>query len=199
LESRADLSFRELLQSEFQPYGELSARQLDLLEQHHQLLIKWNARLNLTRISDLREVVCFHYCESLFVGLILPPGPLAVGDLGSGAGFPGIPLAIFRPDLQIVLLESDSRKAVFLREATRELSNVQVSANRFQQHQSRFDWVVSRAVSPKAVFGSGLASSFLLLMSTQAAPAGSEVIRLPWGRDRALIASRGTVPRGTSQ
>jgi len=199
LESRADVSFRELLRAEFQPYGELSIGQLDLLEQHYQLLFKWNSRLNLTRISDLVEVVRFHYGESLFVGTALPPGPLSVGDLGSGAGFPGVPLAVFRPDLQIVLLESDSRKAVFLREATREVRNIRVSANRYQQYQGRFDWVVSRAVSPKEILGSGLASNFALLMSAEAAPAGSEVIRLPWGRDRALIVSRGTVPRGTSQ
>ncbi len=199
MESRADVSFRELLHAEFHPYGELSAKQLDALEQHYQLLIKWNSRLNLTRILDLMEVVRFHYCESMFVGTVLPPGPLAVGDLGSGAGFPGIPLAIFRPDLQIVLLESDSRKAVFLREASRELSNISIFGNRFQQYRSSFNWIVSRAVSPKEVLCSGLASNFVLLISSNAAPAGAEVIRLPWGRERALIVSRETVPRGTSQ
>jgi 16S rRNA (guanine527-N7)-methyltransferase len=199
LESRADVSFRELLHAEFQPYGELSANQLDALEQHYQLLIKWNSRLNLTRILDLVEVVRFHYCESMFVGTVLPPGPLAIGDLGSGAGFPGIPLAVFRPDLQIVLLEADSRKAVFLREATRKLSNISVFGNRSQHYRSRFNWIVSRAVSAKEVLGSGLASDFILLMSAQAPPEGSEVIRLPWGRDRALIVSRGTVSRETSQ
>jgi 16S rRNA G527 N7-methylase RsmG len=197
LESRADPQFRQLLQAEFQPYSELSASQLDLLEQHHQLLFQWNPRLNLTRITDLEEVVRFHYCESLFLGTSLPPGPLTIGDLGSGAGFPGIPLAILRPDCQIVLLESDSRKAVFLRESTRDLKNVQVYANRFQQYRGRFDWVVSRAVAPAEVLGCGLGSNIALLMSGEAAPAGSEVIRLPWGRDRSLVVSRDAVSRGT--
>jgi 16S rRNA (guanine(527)-N(7))-methyltransferase RsmG len=204
LESRADPQFRQLLQAEFDPYGQLSPNQLDLLEQHYHLLFRWNPRLNLTRISDLEEVVRFHYCESLFVGTVLPPVPLAVGDLGSGAGFPGIPLAVFRPDLQVVLIESDSRKAVFLREASRDLKNIQVHAERFQQCRRQFDWVVSRAVAPSEVLESGLAPNIALLMSTQTARAGSEVIRLPWGRDRALVVSRdavsrGTVSRGTSQ
>jgi 16S rRNA (guanine527-N7)-methyltransferase len=197
LESRADPQFRQLLQAEFDPYGQLSPNQLDLLEQHYHLLFRWNPRLNLTRISDLEEVVRFHYCESLFVGTVLPPVPLAVGDLGSGAGFPGIPLAVFRPDLQVVLVESDSRKTVFLREASRDLKNIQVHAERFQQCRRQFDWVVSRAVAPIEVLESGLAPNIALLMSTQTARAGSEVIRLPWGRDRALVVSRDAVSRGT--
>src|SRR5580704_16335876 len=106
--------FRELLRREYQPWGELSDLQLDQLERHYQLLESWNRRLNLTRIEDLLDVVRFHYCESLFVSTVLPSGPLRVCDIGSGAGFPGIPLAVFRPDLQVVLIESDQRKAVFL-------------------------------------------------------------------------------------
>jgi 16S rRNA (guanine527-N7)-methyltransferase len=197
LESPADPQFRQLLQAEFHPYGQLSPNQLDLLDHHYQLLFRWNPRLNLTRISDLEEVVRFHYCESLFVGTVLPPGPLSVGDLGSGAGFPGIPLGIFRPDLQMVLIESDSRKAVFLREATRDVKNIQVYANRLQQYRAPLDWVVSRAVAPSEVLESRLAPNTAILMSAQAAPAGCEVIRLPWGRDRALVVSRGTVSRDT--
>ena len=103
-----------------------SEEQLGLLEQHYQLLARWNKRLNLTRITELEEAVRFHYCESLFVGRFLPPGPLKVADLGSGAGFPGIPLAVIRPDVEFVLIESDLRKAVFLREAARNLKNVKV-------------------------------------------------------------------------
>jgi 16S rRNA (guanine527-N7)-methyltransferase len=204
LESRTESHFRELLKAEFQPYGDLSRKQLDLLDHHYQLLLRWNPRLNLTRISDLQEVVWFHYCESLFLGTVLPPGPFQVGDLGSGAGFPGIPLAICRPDLQVTLIESDLRKAVFLREASRELMNVEVSANRFEHHAARFDWAVSRAVASQEVLASRLAPNFVTLMAVHSAPHGSEVIRLPWGRDRALVVtrgdvSRGTVSRGTSQ
>jgi 16S rRNA (guanine527-N7)-methyltransferase len=189
--------FQELLRAEFGPYSNLSSGLLARLERHYHLLVQWNRRLNLTRILDLREVVQFHYCESLFLGQTLPPGPLRIGDLGSGAGLPGIPMAVLRPDAQVVLLEADQRKAVFLREATRDLSNVRVWAGRFQEYHGKFDWIVSRAVGSEEVRGAGLAPNCALLSSTEDAPAGSEVIRLPWGRDRAMIVSRETVARET--
>lgn len=197
------MTFRELLRAEFEPFGNLSEEQLGLLEQHYQLLARWNKRLNLTRITELEEAVRFHYCESLFVGRFLPPGPLKVADLGSGAGFPGIPLAVIRPDVEFVLIESDLRKAVFLREAARNLKNVKVLEKRFQDVSDRFDWIVSRAVSTAEIFPDHLAPNFVLapnfalLSSSTSAPSDAEVIRLPWGRDRVVIVPRGTVPRGT--
>ncbi len=189
--------FRDLLRSEYEPWGALSELQLDQLELHYHLLESWNRRLNLTRIQDPMEVVHFHYCESLFVSSVLPSGPLTVADLGSGAGFPGIPLAIVRPDVEIVLIESDQRKAVFLREATRDIRNARVLAVRYQECELQFDWVVSRAVVLGALWA-GLAPSFALLLSASSAPVGTEVIKLPWGQDRVLAVSRGThVSRGT--
>jgi 16S rRNA (guanine527-N7)-methyltransferase len=184
--------FRDLLEAEFRPYGELRPEQLELLERHYELLTHWNQKLNLTRIRDLEESVRFHYCESLYVGRFLPSGPLTVGDLGSGAGFPGIPLAILRADIEVVLVESDHRKAVFLREASRGLRNVRVAAVRFEEYNGHFDWVVSRAVAPDEIFGSGLAPNFALLMSAPDALPGSQVIPLPWGRERVLVVPRGT-------
>ena len=87
-----------------------------------------------------------HYCESLFVAIHLPEEPVSVLDVGPGAGFPGIPMAILRPDCRFTLAESHQRKAVFLREATRHLSNVRVAARRAEEAAGAFDWVVSRAV-----------------------------------------------------
>ncbi len=145
--------FRELLQREFKPWGALSSRQLDQLDRHYRLLEAWNRRLNLTRIQDMMDVVRFHFCESLFVSTVLPAESLTVCDLGSGAGFPGIPLAIIRPDIQVALIESDQRKAVFLREAARELKSIQVCATRYQDCRTGFDWIVSRAVAVADVCG----------------------------------------------
>lgn len=186
------MTFRELLRSEYQPWGKLSSLQLDQLERHYQLLEAWNRRLNLTRIQDLIEVVHFHYCESLFVSTVLPEGPLKVCDLGSGAGFPGIPLSIARPDLEVVLIESDQRKAVFLREAVRNLPNVTVLTIRHQDCRRSFDWMVSRAVSLGALLPCRIAPSFVLVLSAQGVPPGAEVIKLPWGHDRVLAVSRET-------
>lgn len=184
--------FSDLLQSEFLPYGALSPEKLDQLQAHYALMMRWNERLNLTRILGVEDVVRFHYCESLFLGTFLPPGPLAVADLGSGAGFPGIPLAISRPDLSVTLIESDARKSVFLREASRELKNVVIAQVRLEACQEQFDWCVSRAVSLEQVLRCGIAPNFALLMSGSGIAFAPEVIRLPWGRDRVLAVSRGT-------
>jgi 16S rRNA (guanine527-N7)-methyltransferase len=187
------VSFGDLLHSEFSPHGSLSPGQLKALEEHYQLLIRWNRRLNLTRITEVVDVVRFHYCESLYLARFLPAGPLKVADLGSGAGFPGIPLAVFRRDLEVTLIESDSRKAVFLREATRGLKSVRVATMRFEECKERFDCAVSRAVAPGSVVRSGLAPTFAILASPEAAPADSDIVPLPWGKNRAIIiVSRGT-------
>ena len=83
--------FSELLASEFAPYGSLTVEQIDALEAHYNLLVQWNARLNLTRIESVEDAVRLHYCESLFVGTKLPVGPLRIVDVGSGAGLPRNP------------------------------------------------------------------------------------------------------------
>jgi len=109
---------------------ELTAEQIAILEAHYELLGRWNRILNLTRIDSMEAGVERHYAESLFLGAHLPRRPLLVVDVGSGAGFPGIPVAVLRPDCSVTLVESHRRKAVFLREATRRLSNVVVRAER---------------------------------------------------------------------
>lgn len=186
------MNFQELLRDEFLPYGALSGERLERLHSHYELLLKWNQRLNLTRITEIEEAVRFHYCESLFLGLHLPPGPYTVADFGSGAGFPGIPVAILRPDLDVTLVESDARKCVFLREASRQVDNVRVLQSRFQTLHERFEWVVGRAVTPKEILQNSQSRNFALLVSSSGMEARSEVVRLPWGRDRVLAVSRGT-------
>jgi 16S rRNA (guanine527-N7)-methyltransferase len=138
-------AFSELLASEFSPYGRLQGEQLDRLERHYSLLTQWNKRLNLTRIVNLSDAVRLHYCESLLLGQHLPPGQLRVVDVGSGAGFPGIPAAILRPDCHFDLVESHRRKAVFLVEASRELPNARVLAQRAENCAPEYDWMISRA------------------------------------------------------
>src|SRR6266849_3407169 len=93
--------FGTLLAAEFAPYQVLPEAELTLLEAHYDLLCKWNKIINLCRFRHLREAVQLHYCESLFLGLFLPPGPLRIVDVGSGAGFPGFPTAILRSDFEV--------------------------------------------------------------------------------------------------
>ncbi len=187
------MKFREVLANEFRSHGRLTDSQLDRLEAHYQLLMQWNRKINLTRIADPEEAARLHYCESLFLGTVLPPGPLSVCDVGSGSGFPGIPLAIFRGDLDVTLLEADQRKAVFLREAIRGQPNSHVLNERLDQCRSRFDWLVSRAVAKHEVLSENLAPCVALLTSTAEIgelPDHSEVIRLPWGVNRVVAIIR---------
>jgi len=192
--------FRDLLAAEFAPYGALSDLQLDQLEGHYNALSRWNERLNLTRIVDLPETVQFHYCESLFLGRFLPPGVHRIVDVGSGAGFPGIPVAILRPECEVHLVESHQRKSVFLREATRQLQNVRVIPKRAEEVEESFDWVISRAVTPFDVLQLRLASSFALLIGEgDAVKLNGTTEPIPWGNRRVLfhVEPNAEVPRGT--
>jgi 16S rRNA (guanine527-N7)-methyltransferase len=115
------------------------------LEAHYNLLCKWNKTINLTRIEKFEEAMERHYGESLFLAQHLKPGTVA--DIGSGAGFPGFVVAIARPDCFVTLIESHQRKAVFLREASRNVPNIRVLAKRAEDVAETFDSIVSRAVS----------------------------------------------------
>ena len=178
---------------------ELSARQLGQLYDHYELLIRWNQRMNLTTVKPGTETVTRHYCESLFFAAQFPPGNdrISVLDLGSGAGFPGIPMAILKPEWHVTLLESSQRKAVFLRESTRHLGNVTVRAERMEQTQEHGDWVVSRAVDPKEVLSEvpRLAPNVGLMIGEDdfstirdhSRIAWAEPVRLPWGDRRLCV------------
>jgi 16S rRNA (guanine(527)-N(7))-methyltransferase RsmG len=178
--------FQELLAEEFDR-GHLSSEKLSLLEEHYNLMLRWNQRLNLTRILHLEDAIRLHYCESLFLGTLLPAGELSIADVGSGAGFPGIPLAILRPECMLTLIESHQRKAVFLREASRKLQNVSVIAQRAEDVKEHFDWSVSRAVSPKEIIGLSLSGNIALLIGQKDAGKLKDpwkIVPVPWGKAR---------------
>ncbi|HEX5352615.1 MAG TPA: 16S rRNA (guanine(527)-N(7))-methyltransferase RsmG [Rhodanobacteraceae bacterium] len=109
------------------------------------LLAKWNRAYNLTAVRDPAEMVSRHLLDSLAVLPYLHGKTLA--DLGSGAGLPGIPLAIARPDIHVALVESNGKKARFLREAVRSLplANANVMQTRVQEASGTFDSIIARA------------------------------------------------------
>jgi 16S rRNA (guanine527-N7)-methyltransferase len=181
--------FRELLAQEFAPYGALTVKQIDLLEAHYNLLTQWNTRLNLTRIDSIEEAVRLHYCESLFVGTKLPQGSLRIVDVGSGAGFPGIPIAILRPECTVTLVESHQRKGVFLREASRNLKQVKVVTDRAENLSGDYDWLVSRAVSPSEILKLKLANNLALLVGSEGVPGCESRTPIPWGSGRYLCST----------
>jgi 16S rRNA (guanine527-N7)-methyltransferase len=165
----------------------LTPSQIAALESHYHLLLKWNSSMNLTTVTGLEEAAVRHYAESLFLGLQI--SGKSVIDVGSGPGFPGIPIAILHPEWEVTLVESHKRKAVFLREAARGLSNVRIVVDRAEAVRGQFDWVVSRAVDPNSVLKLRLASQFGILVGIEDAQAIANcgVIPLPWGRSRVVV------------
>ena len=122
---------------------------------HLELVAKWNRVHNLTAVRETEQMVVLHLLDSLSV---LPhlAGAKRLVDVGTGAGFPGIPVAIARPDVQVTLLDSSHKKASFLEQAKAELglANVRVACERVQDHRpaERYDVVMSRAFSELADF-----------------------------------------------
>ena len=121
------------------------------------LLDKWNRTHNLTAIREPERMITHHLLDSLAVLPHLPSRPgLRLIDIGSGGGLPGIPLAIVRPDWRLTLLDSNFKKATFLRQAAIELPlpNVEVVAERVEEcaRSAEFDIAISRAFSDLAVF-----------------------------------------------
>lgn len=124
----------------------LDPAMLAQLETFYQLLVRWNARTNLTAIRDQEGILRRHFLESIICARALPPASTLL-DFGSGAGFPGIPAAICRPEVAVTLAESQGKKAAFLREAVRTLGlAAQVHSGRAETLGTSFDCVTLRAV-----------------------------------------------------
>jgi 16S rRNA (guanine527-N7)-methyltransferase len=132
------------------PFIQLDESRLRAISIYIDLLLKWNARINLTAIRDPNEIVQRHFGESLFAAkhLLKQKWPQTAIDLGSGAGFPGVPFAILAPDIQVTLIESQQKKAAFLRELVRvlELRNTRVFSDRAENYEGTADLVMLRAV-----------------------------------------------------
>jgi 16S rRNA (guanine527-N7)-methyltransferase len=116
-----------------------------------KLLSRWNEKVNLTAIRDPVEILHRHFCECMFAGVSVPIERGRLADVGSGAGFPGLPLKILRPDLQVLLIESNMKKAAFLAEVIRELAigDARVIVGRYEhlrEEVASVDFVCSRAV-----------------------------------------------------
>ncbi|HEY6348718.1 MAG TPA: 16S rRNA (guanine(527)-N(7))-methyltransferase RsmG [Candidatus Angelobacter sp.] len=188
-------------------FVELDQKILEQTSIYIDLLMKWNARVNLTAVRTAEEIVQRHFGESFFAAahLLEKGGAKSVIDLGSGAGFPGVPLAMLRPQAQVTLIESHGKKAAFLNEVIRvlKLSNAIVFKERAETYPGSAQLVTMRAVenfsraaslalrlvSP----GGGLA---LMIGESQAAEAAAldpqinwqSPIAVPGGHSRVLLA-----------
>jgi 16S rRNA (guanine527-N7)-methyltransferase len=133
-----------------EPFIELDESRLRAISTYIDLLLKWNARINLTAIREPSEIVQRHFGESLFAAkyLLDQQQPQTVIDLGSGAGFPGVPFAMLATEVQVTLLESQQKKATFLKELvhTLGLKNVNIFSDRAENYPNTADLGMLRAV-----------------------------------------------------
>src|SRR6266849_9148473 len=184
----------------------LNEQQVEKIQQYTKILLTWNDKVNLTAIRDPLEILYRHFCESMFGTSLLPVENCRLADVGSGGGFPGIPLKIVRPDLHVFLVESNFKKATFLAEVVRELglTYTRVLVSRFEELDEEvapLDIVCSRALGDFARFlgwaaSPGIAAKQVLLwlggrdleeVRTQPSWTWSEPVAVPKSLQRFLL------------
>jgi 16S rRNA (guanine527-N7)-methyltransferase len=189
-----------------QPFIQLDETRLRVISTYIDLLLKWNTRMNLTAIRESNEIVQRHFGESLFAAkyLLEQKWPQTAIDLGSGAGFPGVPFAMLAPDVQVTLIESQQKKAAFLRELIRvlELKNVKVFGERAESYRETAELVMLRAVekfqdalkmaisltSPGGRVGLMIGSGQVeLAQRLRAEISWGDVVEIPCSNSRALL------------
>ena len=136
---------------------ELTGEQTEAFIKYYKMLVMWNRRLNLTRITDPVEVAEKHFADSVLGSPLIPEGARVV-DVGTGAGFPGIPLKIVRPDITLVMVDSLGKRVNFLNELVKELGIEAEAIHARAEDAARdgrlragFDIALSRAVAPMNV------------------------------------------------
>lgn len=143
-EERAARLCALVLEAELLPLSEVTALQF---ADYLGLFLRWNARTNLSAVREEDGILRRHFVESIAAAQALPAGISTLLDFGSGGGFPGIPIALCRPEIAVTLAESQGKKAAFLQEAVRVLGlATKVHAQRAELLAERFDCVTLRAV-----------------------------------------------------
>jgi len=193
----------------------LDNSQIAEFEMYLELILKWNSRFNLTAIRDREGILRRHFVECTACARFLPSGVRTLLDFGSGAGFPGIPIAICRPEIKVTLAESQAKKAGFLHEVVRTLGvDAKVFVGRAESIGSCFDCVTLRAVDQMsnavaAAIPLVASGGALVAMTTEGSLAqimGKAGESVHWGVPRQIAGSsqgvllsgfRETVPRGT--
>ncbi len=147
---------KELLSRITAEYGvQLDAATLEKFDRYAALLVEWNQKMNLTAITDPMGIVVKHFADSLAAVPLLPQEEgISLIDVGTGAGFPGIPFAIVRPDIRLTLLDSLNKRLTFLEDVCRELAipvqRIHARAEeggRKPQLREQFDVATARAVA----------------------------------------------------
>jgi 16S rRNA (guanine527-N7)-methyltransferase len=196
----------KLAQDTFNLLGvRLSPRQMGCFERYEKELLEWNARFNLTAIREPESIRAKHFLDSLTCLLAWrDAAPTSLIDIGTGAGFPGIPLKIMYPGMALTLVESVGKKAEFCRHVSQTLGleRVEVMQSRAEEvgqmprHRERYDWAAARAVASLPILAEYLlplvkVGGGVLAQKGEAGPAEAQsaekAIRLLGGRLRQLI------------
>ena len=178
-------TLNDLLQQSNHP--PLAPAQSEQFAAYLALLQKWNAKTNLTAIRDEQGILSRHFLESILCASALPAGIQTLLDFGSGAGFPGIPIALMRPEIEVTLAESQNKKAAFLREAVRTLGlSTKVHSARAEELKRQFDCVTLRAVDNMAAAIPAAIqlireNGWLAVLTTRSETAGIQQIANPLG------------------
>jgi 16S rRNA (guanine527-N7)-methyltransferase len=158
---------------------QLNGQQVQQIQQYTRMLLAWNDKVNLTAIRDPLEILYRHFCESMYGASLLPVEKCRLADVGSGGGFPGLPLKIIRPDLEVFLIESNVKKATFIAEVIRDLglTDAKVLVSRYEE--------LSEEVAPLDVVCSRALGEFGPFLSWAGSPqvAARQVLLWLGGRD----------------
>lgn len=179
------------------PFADVSDELANRLRIYLDLLLRWNARINLTAIRDPEQIVTRHFGESLFAAHILrdlgafrhaTEDTPTLSDIGSGAGFPGLPIKLVAPEVHVTLIESQNKKATFLREVIRtlDLERIDVFSDRAETWNHCAQAVTLRAVEsfertlPVAAALVAPSGRLCLLLGKEQVPSAQAVLAPSW-------------------
>ena len=196
-----------VISEELRTYGVSATADIcSAIRTYISLLLHWNRTISLTAVTDPLEVLRFHFGESMFAASSIANRNGRLADVGSGAGFPGIPLKLALPALEVILIESNARKAAFLAEAIRELGleRTEIYRGRFEDFRAEgpeFDFVTARAIGRheeliKWAFGAiKLGGNLILWLGADDAAQvmlkkpwrWSKPLPIPWSHSRTIL------------
>jgi 16S rRNA (guanine527-N7)-methyltransferase len=165
-----------MIEAALEPYGVAPTALLcDQIRTYINLLLRWNQRISLTTVIDPTEILRFHFGESLLAVTTVPIRHGRLADVGSGAGFPAVPLRMVSSDLSVILIESNQKKATFLAEIVRELHLNDVDVRRCRMEDVHLNDANLNFVTARAI---GIDDNFLDWSRNALNPGGSVVLWL---------------------
>jgi 16S rRNA (guanine527-N7)-methyltransferase len=164
------------IRTELEPYGiAASALLCNQIRTYIDLLLRWNQKTSLTTVTDPDQILRFHFGESMFAATAIPIRHGRLADVGSGAGFPAVPIRMVSDDLSVILIESNQKKATFLAEVVRELQLNGVEVCRSRMEDISLENALVSFVTARAL---GIDDSFLKWANHSLSAGGSAVLWL---------------------